>query len=70
MKKRNLKTIRRDNSIHEEYNALMSQGGDFAKAVSRKFIYDTIAQRTGYSTRTIADVLNHTTYTKITSFME
>lgn len=70
MKKRNLKTIRRDNSIHEEYNALMLQGGDFAKAVSRKFIYDAIAQRTGYSTRTIADVLNHTTYTKITSFME
>lgn len=70
MEKRNLKTIRRDNSIHLEYEALMKQGGAFAKAVSRKFIYDAISQRTGYSVRTVANVLNHTTYTKITSFME
>lgn len=45
-------------------------GGDFAKAVSRKFIYNLISERTGYSTRTIADILNHTTYTEITPFME
>lgn len=70
MKARSLKTIRRDNQIHEEYQALMLRGGEFATAVSRKFIYDAIARRTGYSTRTIAEVLNHTTYTKITSFME
>lgn len=70
MEKRSLKTIRRDNQIHEEYQALMLRGGEFATAVSRKFIYDAIARRTGYSTRTIAEVLNHTTYTKITSFME
>lgn len=70
MKKRSLKTIRRDNFIHIEYETLMKQGGDFAKAVSRKFIYQSIAQRTGYSTRTIADVLNHTSYTEITPFME
>lgn len=70
MKTRSLKIIRRDNQIHEEYNALIIRGGDFAKAVSRKFIYNTIAKRTGYSTRTVADVLNHTTYTEITPFME
>ena len=70
MKTTSLKTIRRDNQIHEEYQALMLRGGEFATAVSRKFIYDAIARRTGYSTRTIAEVLNHTTYTKITSFME
>lgn len=70
MKKRNLKTIRRDNAIHLEYKALLNRGGDFAKAVSRKFIYNLISERTGYSTRTIADILNHTTYTEITPFME
>lgn len=70
MKTRSLKTIRRDNQIHEEYQALMLRGGEFATAVSRKFIYDAIARSTGYSTRTIAEVLNHTTYTKIASFME
>lgn len=70
MKKRNLKTIRRDNSIHLEYESLLKRGGDFAKAVSRKFIYNIIAERTGYSARTIADVLNHTKYTEITPFIE
>lgn len=70
MKKRNLKTIRRDNQIHEEYKALMLKGGDFAAAVSRKFIYQYIARLTGYSTRTIAEVLNHTSPTEITPFME
>ena len=70
MEKRSLKTIRRDNSIHLEFESLMKRGGDFAKAVSRKFIYQSIAQRTGYSTRTVADVLNHTSYTEITTFME
>lgn len=68
MKTRSLKTIRRDNQIHEEYQALMLRGGEFAAAVSRKFIYDVIARRTGYSTRTIAEVLNHTKFEKIVDF--
>ena len=70
METRSLKTIRRDNQIHEEYNALIVRAGDFAKAVSRKFIYNAISKRTGYSIRTIANVLNHTIYTEITPFME
>jgi len=63
MDKRNLKTILRDNLVHKEYNALILRGGEFATAVSRKFIYQAIAKRTGYSTRTIAEILNHTRYT-------
>uniref|UniRef100_UPI0040575D7B hypothetical protein n=1 Tax=Alistipes sp. TaxID=1872444 RepID=UPI0040575D7B len=68
-KNRSLKTIRRDNAIHEAYNSLITRGGDFAKAVSRKFIYQSLARETGYSTRTIAEILNHTQYTP-TTFLE
>ena len=70
MDKRNLKTILRDNRVHEEYNALILRGGEFASAVSRKFIYESIAKRTGYSTRTIAEILNHTRYTPTAHFYE
>lgn len=70
MKTRSLKTILRDNGIHDAYNALIARGGEFATAVSRKFIYDKIAKCTGYSTRVVADVLNHTSYTKTTFFEE
>ena len=70
MKTRSLKTILRDNGIHDAYNALIARGGEFATAVSRKFIYDKIAKCTGYSIRVVADVLNHTTYTKTTFFEE
>ena len=65
---RSLKTILRDNAIHEAYKSLMLSGGEFATAVSRKFIYAKLAQRTGYSVRLIAEVLNHTEYTNTTFF--
>lgn len=69
-KNRSLKTIRRDNAIHQAYKSLILRGGDFAKAVSRRFIYESLAKETGYSTRTIADILNQTTYTEIAHFEE
>lgn len=65
---RSLKTVLRDNAIHEAYKSLMSSGGEFATAVSRKFIYAKLSQRTGYSVRLIAEVLNHTEYTNTAFF--
>ncbi len=61
-KNRQRKAVLRDNSIHLAYRALMNRGGDFAKAVSRRFIYESLSRETGYSTRWIANILNHTDY--------
>lgn len=65
-----LKTIIRNNHIHEIDAALREHYGDAYVDMSRDSIYRRIAARTGYCTKVIADVLNHTSYTDISEFTE
>ena len=52
--------IRHHNEVHEIDNELRMKHGDAYYAISRDYIYKEIQKITGYSTRTIAEILNHT----------
>ena len=52
--------IRHHNEVHEIDNELRMKHGDAYYAISRDYIYKEIQKITGYSTRAIAEILNHT----------
>jgi len=58
-------TIIRDNSIHEAYNDVVSELGEYAYLVPKSYIYDKVGKRTGLCSKTIAYVLNHTRLTEL-----
>lgn len=59
---RNLKTVLRDNVIHEAANAILAEAGEYASDISRTSLYLRVAKRTGYKRRKIQETLNHTIY--------
>ena len=58
-------TVMRDNSVHETYQQLQKETGDYFRFLPREFIYDQIRQRTGLCTKTIAFILNHTKWQEV-----
>ncbi len=68
IKQRSIKAIRRNNEIHDIDMTLRKQYGDAYRDMSRESIYKRIADKTGYCTKTIAWILNHTTKENISDF--
>lgn len=67
---KSLKTIIRDNMIHDVDDELRAEFGDAYYDMSRDSIYRRIAQRTGLCTKKIAETLNHTAREKIPQYDE
>ena len=59
---RHLRTVLRDNIIHEAATAVLAEAGEYASDISRTSLYQRIAKRIGYKRRTIQDTLNHTVW--------
>jgi len=53
-------TIVRDNSVHEVYDSVIVDLGEYAYLVPKSYIYERIRERTGLCHKTIAFILNHT----------
>lgn len=53
-------TIKRHNTVHEVYEAVIKELGDVAGVVSKQYIYERIRDQTGLCLKTIAYVVNHT----------
>ncbi len=48
------------NEIHDMYDKIIKDLGDMSAYVSKGCIYDKIKDKTGFSTRHISRILNHT----------
>ena len=57
---RSLKTVLRDNAIHEAATAVLSDAGEYASELTRTSLYIRVAKRTGCKKRKVQDTLNHT----------
>lgn len=57
-------TIIRDNRVHEIHQEIMASLGNLKNIVSKSYIYDKIHERTGLCVKTIAYIINHTSYKK------
>lgn len=68
--KRNLRTVLRDNRIHELHEELREQAGALYPALARGFIYDAISRRTGWSTKVVQRVLSSTVWEDPARYME
>ena len=55
----------RDNRVHEIYSQVVSELGELRHAVSKGYIYNLIQKQTSLCTKTIAYILNHTTFRKL-----
>lgn len=55
----------RDNAVHVAYEELRAELGDYADLVPRGYIYERLSERTGFCTKTIAFILNHTEAVKV-----
>lgn len=53
-------TIIRDNAVHEVYEGVCKELGDYAYLVPKSFIYNKVREETGLCTKTIAYIINHT----------
>lgn len=60
MAHRRFGTMLRDNAVHDMYEKELKELGEMACYVSKGYIYKTISDKTGLSTRTISYILNHT----------
>jgi len=58
-------TIIRDNSVHEVYDSVIADLGEYAYLVPKSYIYDKIHERTELCHKTIAYVLNRTRKTNL-----
>ena len=59
-KNRRPSTVFRDNKVHEAYEEICKELGEYSRLVPRQHIYEKVKERTGLSTKTIAYILNHT----------
>lgn len=50
----------RYNEVHDMYDKIIKDLGDMSAYVSKGYIYDKIKDKTGFSTRHISRILNHT----------
>jgi len=57
---RRISTIVRQSTVHDVYNDVIKELGEYAYLVPKSFIYGRISERTGLCAKTIAYVLNHT----------
>lgn len=48
------------NEIHDMYDEIIKDLGEMSAYVSKNYIYDKIKDKTGFSTRHISGILNHT----------
>lgn len=48
------------NEIHDMYDEIIKDLGEMSAYVSKNYIYDKIKDKTGFSTRRISRILNHT----------
>lgn len=48
------------NEVHDMYDEIIKELGDMSAYVSKNYIYDKIKEKTGFSTRHISRILNHT----------
>lgn len=48
------------NEIHDMYDEIIKDLGEMSAYVSKNYIYDKIKDKTGFSTRHISRILNHT----------
>lgn len=48
------------NEIHDMYDEIIKDLGEMSAYVSKNYIYDKIKDKTGFSTRYISRILNHT----------
>lgn len=55
-----LKVIADHNNVHNVDAELRQLYGELYHVISRAYIYDEIRKRTGYCTKSIAYILNHT----------
>lgn len=53
-------SIIRYNEVHDMYDKIIKDLGDMSAYVSKGYIYDKIKDKTGFSTRHISRILNHT----------
>lgn len=53
-------TIRKNNELHDMYDEILNGLGDLKAFVSKRYIYEKIAERTKLSVRHIYRVLLHT----------
>ena len=58
-------TVERDNAVHVAYKELRAELGGYADLVPRGYIYEKLSERTGFCTKTIAFILNHTEAMKV-----
>ena len=52
--------IGENNEIHDMYDEIIKDLGEMSAYVSKNYIYDKIKDKTGFSTRHISRILNHT----------
>ena len=48
------------NEIHDMYDEIIKDLGEMSAYVSKNYIYDKIKDKTGFNTRHISRILNHT----------
>lgn len=65
-KNRRPSTIIRDNTVHDTYKEICEELGTLANVVSKSYIYERISKRTGLCVKTIANILNHTSFMEAT----
>lgn len=59
-KERRPSTIIRDNMVHDAYDKICDEMGEYANFVAKQYIYEKIREETGLCLKTIAYILNHT----------
>lgn len=57
---RRISTVVRYNSVHDEYNKVVEELGEYAFLVPKTYVYNMICKRTGLCAKTVAYILNHT----------
>ena len=55
-----IRVINDHNEVHAIHEELRTQLGELYYAISKSYLYSLISQRTGYCTKSIAYILNHT----------
>ena len=60
-----IRVINDHNEVHAIHDELRNQLGELYYAISKSYLYSLISQRTGYCTKSIAYILNHTKLSEI-----
>jgi hypothetical protein len=55
-----IRVINDHDEVHAIHEELRTQLGELYYAISKSYLYSLISQRTGYCTKSIAYILNHT----------